>query len=107
MRAFRVLRPTLRSRLRSLRTGISLLEVMTALTILGTTLLGMAEYSRRYARANANWSMKNNALDLASGRVERVKAERNYISMDSMAVRRFGAMALVAPTFVSCASIAA
>lgn len=68
-----------------LRRGISLLEVMVALTILGTTLIGMAEYGRRYARSNANASMLNNALDLASGRVERVKAERNYTSMDTLA----------------------
>lgn len=67
------------------RRGISLLEVMVALTILATSLIGMAEYGRRYARTNANSSMLNNALDLASARVERVKAERNYSSMDSLA----------------------
>jgi Tfp pilus assembly protein PilV len=67
------------------RRGISLLEVMVALTILGTTLIGMAEYGRRYARTNANSTMLNNALDLASARVERVKAERNYTSMDTLA----------------------
>jgi len=71
---------------RAARRGISLLEVMVALTILGTALLGMAEYGRRYARANANSCMLNNALDLASARVERVKAERNYTSMDTLAV---------------------
>ena len=83
--AFRTPR-ALRARSRRARRGMSLLEVMTALTILGTTLLGMAEYSRRYARANTNSALLNNGLDLASARVERVKAERNYISMDSMAV---------------------
>lgn len=67
------------------RRGISLLEVMVALTILGTSLIGMAEYGRRFARTNANSSMLNNALDLASARVERVKAERNYTSMDTLA----------------------
>jgi Tfp pilus assembly protein PilV len=71
---------------RAARRGISLLEVMVALTILATSLIGMAEYGRRYARSNANSSMLNNALDLASARVERVKAERNYTSMDSLAV---------------------
>jgi Tfp pilus assembly protein PilV len=75
-----------KSRRRVLRCGISLLEVMVALTILGTSLIGMAEYGRRYARSNANSTMLNNALDLASARVERVKAERNYVSMDTMAV---------------------
>lgn len=73
-------------RRRALRRGISLLEVMVALTILGTSLIGMAEYGRRYARSNANSAMLNNALDLASARVERVKAERNYTSMDTLAV---------------------
>lgn len=67
------------------RAGISLLEVMVALTILATSLIGMAEYGRRYARSNANSTMLNNALDLASARVERVKAERNYTSMDTLA----------------------
>ncbi|GMV11286.1 MAG TPA: prepilin-type N-terminal cleavage/methylation domain-containing protein [Gemmatimonadaceae bacterium] len=68
----------------SIRRGISLLEVMVALVILGTSLLGMGEYGRRFARGNANASMLNNALDLASARVERVKSERNYTSMDTL-----------------------
>jgi len=72
-------------RRRMQRRGISLLEVMVALTILGTALIGMAEYGRRYARTNANSAMLNSALDLSSARVERVKSERNYISMDTMA----------------------
>jgi prepilin-type N-terminal cleavage/methylation domain-containing protein len=72
-------------RRRAPRRGISLLEVMVALTILGTALIGMAEYGRQYARKNANSAMLNNALDLASARVERVKAERNYTSMDTLA----------------------
>lgn len=76
----------MRNRRRRARRGISLLETMTALSILGTALLGMAEYGRRYARANANSTMRNHALDLSSTRVERVKAERNYTSIDSMAV---------------------
>ncbi len=78
-----VARPALRRR--AVRRGISLLEVMVALTILATSLIGMAEYGRRYARSNANSMLLNNALDLASARVERVKAERNYISMDTLA----------------------
>lgn len=70
---------------RTARRGISLLEVMVALTILGTALIGMAEYGRRYARSNANSALLNNSLDLASARIERVKAERNYSSMDTLA----------------------
>jgi len=77
--------PRVAPRCRAVRRGISLLEVMVALTILGTSLIGMAEYGRRYARSNANSMLLNNALDLASARVERVKAERNYTSMDTLA----------------------
>ena len=65
--------------------GISPLGGMVALAIPGTSLIGMAEYGRRFARTNANSAMLNNALDLASARVERVKAERNYTSMDTLA----------------------
>lgn len=66
------------------RRGISILEVVIAISILGGSLLGMAEYGRRYARTNANSTTQNKALDLASARVERVKAERNYTSMDTL-----------------------
>lgn len=72
-------------RQRLARRGISILEVVIALSILGTSLIGMAEYGRRYARSNANSTTLNNSLDLASARVERVKAERNYTSMDTLA----------------------
>ena len=68
------------------RRGLSLLEVMVALTILGTSLIGMAEYQRRYSRSNANSSMLNKAIDLATQRLERVKAERTYSSIDTLAV---------------------
>jgi prepilin-type N-terminal cleavage/methylation domain-containing protein len=67
------------------RAGLSLLEVMVALTILGTALLGMAEYGRRFAKINATSMTQNTALDVATDRLERVKAERNYTSMDTLA----------------------
>lgn len=72
------------------RRGVSLIEVLVALTIFGGTLLGMAEYGRRFARANGLSSMLNSSLDLASSRVERVKAERNYASMDTLATIETG-----------------
>jgi Tfp pilus assembly protein PilV len=76
----------MRTRLQRLaRRGISLLEVMMALTILGTALIGMAEYGRRFAKTNAGAMTSNTALDLATERIERVKAERNYVSMDTLA----------------------
>lgn len=71
---------------RRVRRGMSVLEVVVALSILGTALIGMAEYGRRYSKSNANASLLNQAVDLATARVERVKAERNYTSMDTLAV---------------------
>ena len=70
------------------RRGISLLETMVALTILATALLGMAEYGRRFAKTNGNAMTTNSALDLATERIERVKAERNYVTIDTLAGTR-------------------
>ena len=88
---------------RAARCGSSLLEVTVALAILSTSLIGMAEYGRRYARANGNSSMLNNSLDLASARVERVKAERNYTSMDTLAVTETGIVGY--PSYVRVTAI--
>ncbi|MFN8583398.1 MAG: prepilin-type N-terminal cleavage/methylation domain-containing protein [Gemmatimonadaceae bacterium] len=71
---------------KGLRRGLTVLEVVVAMSILAVSLLGMSEYGRRYSRTNANTSVMNKAIDLASARVERVKAERNYTSMDTLAV---------------------
>jgi prepilin-type N-terminal cleavage/methylation domain-containing protein len=70
--------------------GFTLLEVMLSISILVVSLLGMAEFGRRFSRANAIATIQQTATDLASSRVERVKAERNYISMDSCAVTESG-----------------
>lgn len=68
-----------------MRRGMSVLEVVVALSILAVSLIGMSEYGRRYSKTNASTSVMNKAIDLASARVERVKAERNYSSMDTLA----------------------
>lgn len=67
------------------RAGLSLLEVMVALTILGTSLIGMAEYGRRFAKTNGNAMTQNSAMDIATARVEEVKSQRNYAALDTMA----------------------
>jgi Tfp pilus assembly protein PilV len=77
---------------RGRRLGGALLEVLIALAILGGSLLGMAEYGRRYARTNANSFLLSNSLDLAAARVERVKSERNYTSMDTLAGTQNGVL---------------
>jgi Tfp pilus assembly protein PilV len=65
---------------------MTILEVVVALSILAVSLIGMSEYGRRYTRSNANSSVINQAIDLATARVERVKAERNYVSMDTLGI---------------------
>lgn len=70
---------------KSRKSGLSLLEVMVALTILGTSLIGMAEYGRKFANTNQKSRLQNIALDIATERLERVKSERNYTSMDTLA----------------------
>jgi prepilin-type N-terminal cleavage/methylation domain-containing protein len=67
------------------RDGLSLLEVMVALTILGTALIGLAEYGRRFARTNGNAMTQNSAMDIAVSRLERVKSMRSYTAIDTMA----------------------
>lgn len=74
-----------RKTMRTARKGLSLLETMIALTILGTSLIGMAEYGRRFATTSGSAMTTNTALDIATERIERVKAERNYVSMDTLA----------------------
>ena len=65
---------------------MTIIEVIIALSILVVSLLGMSEYGRRFTRSNANASVVNQAIDLATARVERVKAERNYTTMDTLGV---------------------
>jgi prepilin-type N-terminal cleavage/methylation domain-containing protein len=68
------------------RRGMTILEVVVALSILTVSLIGTAEYGRRYTRSNTNSQVLNQAIDLATARIERVKAERNYTSMDTLGV---------------------
>jgi prepilin-type N-terminal cleavage/methylation domain-containing protein len=77
-------------RARAGRRGFTLLEVMLSISILVVSLLGMAEFGRRFSRANAIATLQHSATDLASSRVERVKAERNYVSMDTCATTQTG-----------------
>ncbi len=70
---------------RQVRAGLSLLEVMVALTILGGSLIGMAEYGRQFAKTNGQAMTQNSAMDIATARVEEVKSQRNYAAIDTMA----------------------
>ena len=63
------------------REGFSLIELMVALIILGGVLLSTAEYFRRFSRTNANTSLSNTALDLATQRLEEIKVDRVYTAL--------------------------
>jgi hypothetical protein len=56
---------------------------MVALIILGGVLLSTAEYFRRFSRTNANTSLTNTALDLATQRLEEIKVDRVYAGLGS------------------------
>jgi prepilin-type N-terminal cleavage/methylation domain-containing protein len=63
------------------RDGFTVIELLVALVILGGVLLGTAEYTRRFSRANASTSVSNTALDLATQRLEEIKVDRNYLGL--------------------------
>ena len=67
------------------RGGWSLIEVIIAIGILGGTLAGLGEFGRRFSHANGNTTLSSQATDLAVSRVERVKFERNYTTIDTCA----------------------
>jgi Tfp pilus assembly protein PilV len=67
------------------RSGMTLLEVTLSLTILAGTLIGLAEFGRRFAKSNGLAAIQNAATDLGGTRVERVKSERNYATIDTLA----------------------
>jgi Tfp pilus assembly protein PilV len=70
---------------RRVRRGFTILETLLAITILVVSLLGMAEFGRRFAHANGIATLQHTATDLSSRRVEWVKAQPTYAAIDSCA----------------------
>jgi len=67
------------------RRGWSLVEVVMAVGIFGGSVIGLAEFGRRFANANGLADVRAQASDHASSRIERVKSERTYASIDTCA----------------------
>jgi prepilin-type N-terminal cleavage/methylation domain-containing protein len=63
------------------RRGFSLVEVIVAITLLAGVLLGFAYFSQQMLHANQNVTARAVASDLATGRIEQIKAVRNYGSI--------------------------
>lgn len=65
----------------SARRGYTLVEVLVAVTLLAGTILGMAEFTRRFTRGTADVAVTARASDLATQQLETVKAWRTYGSL--------------------------
>lgn len=67
----------------AVRPGMTLIEVMIAITILSAALIGMAGYMTRFARAIAVSDVRATADELAVSQLERVKGAPRYATIDS------------------------
>ena len=65
------------------RRGMTLVEVMIALTILATAMLALAAFMGKLAQATAIADVKNTANELAASRIEEVKTAPRYSMIDS------------------------
>ena len=66
------------------RTGLSLIEVMIALSILGGVLLGMGHFSVLFARTVTEAGTRSTASDLVADRIESVKANGRYDNLETV-----------------------
>ena len=60
---------------------MTLVEVILAIVILSGTMLGLGNFARKFQSANTGSTTKTLASDLASQRIEEVRAYRPYASI--------------------------
>src|SRR6185369_12381746 len=60
-----------------------LVEVILAIVILSGTMLGLGNFARKFQSANSGSTSKTLASDLASQRIEEIRAYRTYSSIVS------------------------
>lgn len=72
---------------RSARRGMTLLEVVVAMSILGGALLSMAALMARLAHATGTARLQTIANQLAADRLEVVKSAPRYTAIESLYVR--------------------
>lgn len=65
----------------SSRVGFTLVEVVVALTILAGVLLGLSDFTHRYAVATRDAATVTVASDVAAARLESVKGWREYTTL--------------------------
>lgn len=66
------------------RGGMTLIEVMMAITILASAMLGIALFMARFAHNVATSDVRNTASELASQRLEDVKTSPRYAAIDTL-----------------------
>src|SRR6185437_596864 len=81
--------------IKGLRKGMTLVEVMIAVTILATAMLSIASFMGKFARIAAVSDVKNTANELASQRLEEIKNAPRYTAIDTLYP---GTVALSHPT---------
>ena len=74
----------IRKHSRDPRAGMTLIEVMIAITILAVATLGMAGFMGKFARIAAASDVKNTANELASVRLEQIKNAPRYAAIDTL-----------------------
>ena len=62
---------------------MTLVEVILAIVILSGTMLGLGNFARKFQSANSSSTSKTLASDLASQRIEEVRAYRGYSTIVS------------------------
>ena len=63
------------------RRGFSLAEVILAMTILTTSLLGFAAIAQKFTRANSDVLSRTLGSEIATARIEQIKAARPYATL--------------------------
>jgi len=70
--------------IKAVRKGMTLVEVMIAVTILATAMLSIASFMGKFARIAAVSDVKNTANELASQRLEEIKNAPRYTAIDTL-----------------------
>jgi len=76
------------------RKGMTLIEVVMAVTILATAMLSIAAFMGKFSRIVAVADVKNTANELASQRLEEIKNAPRYSAIDTLYP---GTVALASP----------
>ena len=70
---------------RGMRRGMTLIETMIAVVILGTALIGLGDFMAHFAHATKVAALQQRGLDLATDRVDSAEHAPTYVSLDTMA----------------------